>query len=274
MLDHLYVDGTDLTTFGGYYFDGYTRNAPVREYTFYDIPGRNGSVLGPSSRLQNIEVAYDFIIDSEANLRSLRSFLMSREGYVRIEDSVHTTEYRMGVFEGPLEVTSTKDRDQHKGTIVFNCQPQRWLKSGETEIQFNTFGLIENFTPFDVYPLYRIVITPYTTNTVWLDYDQRIDGGGYIGGGNGRLIKTKSTVYGASEIYVDAMTMEVYRIDYNGIKISMADQVSVLYTEGNSEGGHGADPPIIPKDGALSYRDAYSSVPASDIYVTPRWYAL
>lgn len=278
MLDHLYVDGTDLTTFGGYYFDGYTRNAPVREYTFYDIPGRNGSGLGPTSRLKNIEIAYDFIIDSEANLRSLRSFLMSREGYVRIEDSAHTTEYRMGVFEGPLDVASTKDRDQHKGTIVFNCRPQRWLKSGETATnitsavptsnpaQAHTSSQCVTFTnpsSFPSTPFLRI----YGYGMLFIDQD--------AGNPLGIVVTDYSADYPTlSYIDIDCETMNAYNGDRNMNKYVSFRRLESLSHYSVNTAGFDA-PKFLPGDTDVFFCNALSTTSfnyITKVEVTPRWW--
>lgn len=158
MRNHLYVDGTDLATFGVYCSGQGTFSAPKREYTYYDVPGRDGSLLGVSTRLQNIEVSYEcFIYTNFAeNMRRLRSFLLSRLGYVRIEDTYDTTHFRLGVYEGELEPAVTMKNNAAQFTLTFNCRPERWLKSGETVVEFTSAKTFNNPTLFESKPFLRI----------------------------------------------------------------------------------------------------------------------
>lgn len=160
MRNHIYVDGTDLATFGVYCSGQGTFSAPKREYTYYDVPGRDGSLLGVSTRLQNIEVSYDCFIytNFDENIRNLRSFLLSRLGYVRIEDTYDTTHFRLGIYEGELEPAVTMKNNAAQFTLTFNCRPERWMKSGET-VTTATPGSIngfENPTLFVAKPFLRV----------------------------------------------------------------------------------------------------------------------
>lgn len=164
MRNNLCVDGTDLATFGVYVSGGGTFSAPEKEFTWYDIPARNGSVLGYERRLQNIQVSYDcFIYASfDTNIANLRSFLLSRDGLVRIADTYHPTEFRMGVYSGPFEPSVERTLDAGRFTLTFVCLPQRWLTSGETYTTITrpasgtaTTGFT-NPTRFDALPIMRV----------------------------------------------------------------------------------------------------------------------
>lgn len=162
MPNTLTVDGVDLlATYGAYIFPrDDVESSPERNMTFYDPPGRDGSVLGTTTSLRDVEITYDFIIneDAEENLSGLRNFLMSRKGWVRIEDPNDTDHFRNGVYLGPLRPNLPKEKDKAKGSIVFRCQPQKWLVSGETVITYTTSGekIITNPTPFDGAPIIRV----------------------------------------------------------------------------------------------------------------------
>ena len=88
-------------------------------------------------------------------MAALRSFLLTRTGYRRLEDTYHPDEYRMAMFEGPLSV---KEIGNIAGTfdITFNCKPQRFLKSGEKKITFTSNGEIRNNTLFPAKPIILI----------------------------------------------------------------------------------------------------------------------
>ena len=139
MRKKLYVDNVDLSTFGVYISGQGTFGAGEREYAFYDVPSRDGALVGAQTRLANVSVSYECFIytNFETNIRNLRSFLLSRTGYVRITDDYDTTHYRKGVYEGPFEPDVTSKNDAGSFVLTFNCMPQRWLTSGDTPITIN-----------------------------------------------------------------------------------------------------------------------------------------
>lgn len=159
MRKKLYVDGVDLATFGVYVTGTGTYGAPARKLEVTSIPGRNGNILGIDKSYANISVTYPcFIYASlEANLAALRTFLLSRPGYVKITDDYHSGEYRLGIFEGPFNPTVQRKGDAGSFNLVFNCMPQRFLDSGETLISLPTSGgTVTNPTDFPSLPIIYI----------------------------------------------------------------------------------------------------------------------
>lgn len=131
-------------------------NAPSRAYTVVSIPGRNGDLMIDQGRMENINVKYPCLIYRrfDSNLADLRSALLANQGYVRIVDSFHPDEYRLGVYMDNLSVIPTTLGDGGTFDVVFNCKPQRFLISGEEVI---TGTSIENSTLFPSKPLIRVV---------------------------------------------------------------------------------------------------------------------
>lgn len=252
MRKHLYVNGTDLATFGVYISGQGTFGAPNREYTFYEIPGRDGSVPGVNTRLRNIKVSYEcFIFENfETNIRNLRSFLLAQKGYVRITDDYDTTHFRMGIYEGPFEPNVTETNNAAKFTLTFNCKPQRWLLSGETPVAKgagNTVALV-NPTLFVAKPFIRVwgygqvycgVPAGYTSIAIEID--------------------DTSTTY----VDIDCETMNAYYQDTNlnsyvGFKIS-----------GTST--YGQDAPTLPP-GTSNFGLYISPSTITNFEITPRWW--
>lgn len=149
--------GTPLSNFG-VYISGYgTFNAPARSYDGVEIPGRDGSLLLSEKRLQNVDVTYPAFVyaNFSANMRSLRSFLLSRIGYQRLIDTYHPDEYRLAVYQEELEVETTPTNNAGQFELTFNCKPQRYLLSGETAQTFTASGTITNPTYCPSRPLIR-----------------------------------------------------------------------------------------------------------------------
>lgn len=127
-------NGVDSRDFGVYISGQGTFSAPQKAYTFYNIPGRNGALIGSDRRLENLDVSYEAFIyrDFEENMARFRSFLLSQEGYQRLSDSYHPDEYRMAAYVGPFEPAVQRTNDAGSFTITFSCKPQRFLISGDT----------------------------------------------------------------------------------------------------------------------------------------------
>ncbi len=133
MREYFILNGVDSRDFGVYISGQGTFSAPQKAYTFYNIPGRNGALLGNEHRLENINVSYEAFIytDFDNQLAAFRSFLLSIDGYAKLSDSYHPDEYRYAVYQGPFEPTVEKTNDAGKFTIIFSCKPQRYLLSGD-----------------------------------------------------------------------------------------------------------------------------------------------
>ena len=135
----LKFDGVSSRTYGVYITGEAVYNAPERDVEMIAIPGRNGSFALDKGRFENIEVSYPagIFADAESDfaeaVSDFRNFLCSRNGYVRLQDEYNPNEYRMAVYKSGLEVTPAQLK-AGEFNIVFECKPQRWLTSGESEI--------------------------------------------------------------------------------------------------------------------------------------------
>jgi len=157
----LVFDGVDSRDYGIYITGDAVFNSPERDVEMIEIPGRNGAYALDKGRFNNIEVSYPAGIfgDTEADfrqgIRAFRNALASRKGYKRLEDDYNPDEYRMAVYKSGLEVTPTALK-AGEFTITFDCQPQRFLKSGETAVTVANGGTITNPTLFESRPLVEV----------------------------------------------------------------------------------------------------------------------
>lgn len=137
---HVYFDGVDLADFGITVSGVGTYNSPERDYELIEIPGRDGDVIVDNGRSKNISIAYPVNIEAGLPLKvqALSEFLLSHVGYFRLEDTYHPDEFRMAQFAGPIDISTIGRRNTSgKTELIFNCKPQRFLLSGEEEIELN-----------------------------------------------------------------------------------------------------------------------------------------
>lgn len=159
MRNYFIIDGTDSRDFGLYLNGAGTFESPSRAVDFIQVPGRNGDLIGLSTRLENGVYRYTdaFICrDFEANLAAFRAFLLSQTGYRRLTDSYHPDTYRMVAFAGPLSPNVTPSLVAGRFDIELPCMPQRYLLSGETVTTLTSSGSITNPTLFATRPLLRV----------------------------------------------------------------------------------------------------------------------
>lgn len=129
-------------------------NAPKRVYRQIQVPGRNGDLMLDEGRFENIDVTYPCLIYAgfNANIEGLRNALLSQNGYVRITDSYHHDEYRLGCFSEEFSVVPKVLGDGGTFDITFNCKPQRFLLSGEESITYPPGGANSpNLIPYPYY---------------------------------------------------------------------------------------------------------------------------
>lgn len=143
----------------GIYIGGQgTFNAPQRDVTKVAIPGRNGDLIKDNGRWLNTSVRYNIVIMDEFKDKAdeVRAWLCEPTGYVRLEDTYHPEYYRMARVGSTIDFNTASWNDAGRATVIFDCMPQRFLKSGETLINVENGGAIFNPTRFESKPLIRV----------------------------------------------------------------------------------------------------------------------
>lgn len=132
--------------------------SPSRDFEEITIPGRNGTLTISNNRYNNVTVSYQAAIvkDFDTRIEGLRNFMMTREGYQRLEDTYHPQEYRLAIFAGPIEPEMTDHLRRGSFSLDFNCKPQRFLKSGEYPQIFTASSSIYNSYFTTALPLIRV----------------------------------------------------------------------------------------------------------------------
>ena len=138
MTNSLTFGGIDSADYGIFITGSGTFSAPERDVEFVSVPGRNGDLAIDNGRWNNIEVTYPANIpyDFDAKISAFRSEICRKRGYQRLEDTYHLDEFRMGVLTMGIQPEPIPLNRGGDFNLVFNCKPQRFLKSGEIPIQF------------------------------------------------------------------------------------------------------------------------------------------
>lgn len=162
MQNSIIFGGVDSADYGIYIGGEGTFNAPKRDVEMISIPGRNGALALDKGRFENIEVTYSaFNYESDLatfaqNLSGFRNAICSQKGYQRLTDTFHTDEYRMAAYIDGLEIKPIDYNTASTFEIKFDCKPQRYLTSGETEVTVASGNTLTNPTPFDSHPLLKL----------------------------------------------------------------------------------------------------------------------
>lgn len=136
---------------------------PERDYTITHIPGRNGDIIQDNGCYKNVERTYEVSFDvpnedfvTYAN--AVSAWLHSTTGYARLEDSYEPNYYRMATYQ-ESNIFENLYNQAGTATIVFECKPQRFLKTGDNTITIQNSLTIMNPTGFEAYPLFKVTGT-------------------------------------------------------------------------------------------------------------------
>lgn len=143
-----------LTDFGVYISGAGEHNAAEADVTVYQIPGRNGDLVISNDRYKNIEVRYPAFIAHgfAAKEQGVRNWLRSAVNYRDLTDTYDPTHFRKARPTGELEFSPVRP-DGANFEIVFDCDPRRFLVSGDsfTTITGGSWS-DDNPTEFDARP--------------------------------------------------------------------------------------------------------------------------
>jgi phage-related protein len=236
MRNYFTFAGIPSTDFGLYINGQGVFGSPAYSYDVTSVPGKNGDLFFDNERFENLDVKYPAFIyaNFDQNISALRNFLSSQKSYQRLEDTYHPDEFRLAVFKEAIDPEVWFDNSFGEFDVVFNCKPQRFLKSGEVKKTYtNRSFSITNPTLFDAKPLIRVYGSGDLT----------------IGG----TVITISDI--ASYVDLDFDTMNAYRDT-----VSKNRQVVVSSID---------YPPLKPGTNNITF-----STDISKIEITPRWYII
>lgn len=136
---------------------------PERDYAITHIPGRNGDIIQDNGCYKNVERTYEVSFDAPNEdfatyANAVSAWLHSTTGYARLEDSYEPNYYRMATYQ-ESNIFENLYNQAGTATIVFECKPQRFLKTGDNIITIQNSLTIMNPTGFEAYPLFKVTGT-------------------------------------------------------------------------------------------------------------------
>ena len=160
IVDHYFIfDGKSSLDFTAIIDGNKTFGSAERDVEEFQIPGRNGNLTIDNGRFKAVKISYDgFIVkDFENNAESFRNFLTKDSQYHRLEDTIHPDEYRLAMYAGPFD-PKVVFLEAGSFTISFTARPERFLKSGEKEIEITTSAVrVYNPSFFTAKPIIKVV---------------------------------------------------------------------------------------------------------------------
>lgn len=150
-------DGKSCLDFGVVATGSGTYNRPRRRVEHIEVPGRNGTLTVTDGTYENVTLWYDCYAfkNFPDKIDALAAWLLSKPGYIRLEDTYHPDYYRMAEFAGPIEATPTTLMRSGRFRLEFNCKPEKYLKSGQHFADIES-SVMFNPTLFPAKPVFRV----------------------------------------------------------------------------------------------------------------------
>ena len=165
MINELWFNGKSSRDAGVRHIEHFPdMNRPERKTEVVEIPGRSGDIIFMSDAWNNIEREYDIFAGdgsrgtAPGKFISISEWLNSAKGYARLEDTYEPDVFRLAYCTGGYEADNAFTR-YGRATITFNCRPERFLKSGEREIEVANGDVLLNPTAYAANPLIKVSCT-------------------------------------------------------------------------------------------------------------------
>lgn len=161
MAYELRYNNTPFSNFSTYYDGSQLFDVPSKDITFYSVAGRNGDLSISNNRYNNIEIRVNcFIKDNfKTNYSNLINYLSSQEGYCRFETTQEEDIFRMAQFVSGVTAETGAFLKYANFELVFNCKPQKYLKSGEIGESISSSSTIANPSLMPSKPLIEVTGT-------------------------------------------------------------------------------------------------------------------
>ena len=142
-------------------FDGGAKRTEV-----ITVPGKNGTLSISDGTFENVKITYQMYGkgDIRQNIAGLRDALGATSGYMRLADSMEPDVFMKARYSEPFTV-KTSDKKNAALDIEFDCDPRKFLKSGEKVRTVTNNMTLKNPTFTTAKPLIRV----YGTGTLTIN---------------------------------------------------------------------------------------------------------
>jgi len=133
-------------------------NRPARKVDRYEVPGRNGDIVVAQDAWENVPRTYDLVAyggDYNQMTSALMEWLYAPSGYQRLEDSFDALVYRLAYVSEATDIENLVN-ENGRCTVSFECDPRRFLKTGESAVTLSGTGTITNPTRFTAKPIITV----------------------------------------------------------------------------------------------------------------------
>ncbi len=140
-------------------------SAPQYEKRFQSIPGRDGDLILPNGRYQNVQTTYSVflpaktLLELQEKLTAVKAWLYTEpDRYHELRDTYDADYFRSAVISTQLDI---EDQLNKIGvfTVSFSCLPFKYLDSGQETVTITNGGGGESITnpaAFSSRPLIRV----------------------------------------------------------------------------------------------------------------------
>ena len=163
MMNYLTFGKINTKNFNAFVSGESTFVTAERDIEVIPIPGRNGTLSVDNGRFHNVSIVYPcFIVDSfRANYDALRAAFLSESGYNKLIDTYDPDHYRRARYTAAIDPEMTQLNRHGKFDLAFDCDPRRFLVSGDKVVTFSANGNIKNPTLYNALPFIRAYGTGY-----------------------------------------------------------------------------------------------------------------
>ena len=163
MMNYLTFGKINTKNFNAFVSGESTFVTAERDIEVIPIPGRNGTLSVDNGRFHNVSIVYPcFIVDSfRANYDALRAAFLSESGYNKLIDTYDPDHYRRARYTAAIDPEMTQLNRHGKFDLAFDCDPRRFLVSGDKVVTFSANGSIKNPTLYNALPFIRAYGTGY-----------------------------------------------------------------------------------------------------------------
>lgn len=146
--DTFYIDGVNARDLGIYLQREIEFSAPIPNVEKQSVIGRNGDILFESGTYANrTATAICFCLDKDVqnSLNEVNTFLFKKNGYRRLEIQSDPDHFWLARIKNGAQITQRANL-LAPFSIVFDCKPQKFLRSGEELFSFSHESTLFNKT--------------------------------------------------------------------------------------------------------------------------------